>query len=224
MAKILIVDDDESLLAMATAFFEGEKYVVESATSAEDAEDILAVSQFDALIIDWSMSGKSGLELIQTLRGKKDKTPIIMLTGHTDIDDKERGLDDGADDYLTKPFNMRELGVRIRALLRRASSDATNILSCGGVTLDTKTRKCTVSGGEVILLPKEYSLLEFLMRHPGESFSNDALIGRVWQSDTEATENAIRTCIMRLRKKLTSAGEPENRIENINRIGYRINS
>ncbi|MBX3072539.1 response regulator transcription factor [Candidatus Obscuribacterales bacterium] len=222
MSKILFVDDDENLLAMVEAFFKTEKYTVETAKCVEDAEDILAVSKFDILVVDWMMPGKSGLQLVQQIRSQRDRTPIIMLTGQSAMDDKEAGLDGGADDYLTKPFAMRELSVRVRALLRRAAPEVSQVLIAGQINLDTKTRTCTVNGATISLLPKEYSLLEFLMRHPNETFSNDALIERVWKSDTEATEAAIRTCVMRLRKKLAEAGDAENRIQTVARVGYRL--
>jgi len=222
MSKILFVDDDENLLAMVEAFFKTEKYTVETASCVEDAEDILAVSKFDVIVVDWMMPGKSGLQFVQQIRSQRDRTPIIMLTGQSAMDDKEAGLDGGADDYLTKPFAMRELSVRVRALLRRAAPEVSQVLIAGQINLDTKTRTCTVNGAAISLLPKEYSLLEFLMRHPNETFSNDALIERVWKSDTEATEAAIRTCVMRLRKKLAEAGDAENRIQTVARVGYRL--
>jgi len=224
MSKILFVDDDENLLSMIEAFFVTEKYTVETAVCAEEAEDILAVSKFDLIVVDWMMPGKTGLELVQQIRARRDRTPIIMLTGQTDLDDKEAGLDGGADDYLTKPFAMRELSVRMRALLRRSAPEVSQLLVAGPISLDTKSRICTINGATVSLLPKEYSLLEFLLRHPGETFSNDALIERVWKSDTEATEAAIRTCVMRLRKKLTEFGDRENRIQTLPRIGYRLDA
>ncbi|MBX3134934.1 response regulator transcription factor [Candidatus Obscuribacterales bacterium] len=173
MSKILFVDDDENLLAMVEAFFKTEKYTVETAKCVEDAEDILAVSKFDIIVVDWMMPGKSGLQLVQQVRSQRDRTPIIMLTGQSAMDDKEAGLDGGADDYLTKPFAMRELSVRVRALLRRAAPEVSQVLIAGQINLDTKTRTCTVNGATIFLLPKEYSLLEFLMRHPNETFSND---------------------------------------------------
>jgi DNA-binding response OmpR family regulator len=219
MAKLLFVDDDERLLSMEREWFESLNHTVETANCVDRAEDLLAVSQYDLLVLDWSMPGKTGLELCKELRHKKVSMPILMLTGNDTEDDKEAGLDGGADDYLTKPFSMRELSARVRALLRRASGAHSNILSHGAIELDVDNHECTVAAEQIVLMPKEFALLEFLMRHPGQVFSADALIERVWKADTEATEDAIRTCVMRLRKKLSAIGDC---IETIPRVGYKL--
>lgn len=222
MAKILVVDDDSKLSEAVQEWLLLEKHTVDRAPSAQHAEDHLAVSKYDVILLDWSMPGKTGIELCRELRDKKVKTPILMLTGNTSIEDRELGLDTGADDYLTKPFSLRELSARIRALLRRSSGQVSNALSHNGLKVDTLLRKCTFDEQEISLLPKEFALLEFLMRYPGEVFNNDALIERVWKSDTDATEDAIRTCVMRLRKKLALVAPDREWIETVTRVGYRL--
>lgn len=222
LAKILVVDDDSKLGDSVREWLTLEQHTVELAATAEEAEDFLAVSKYDVILLDWAMPGKSGIELCKELRNKRVKTPIIMLTGNTAIEQREQGLDTGADDYLTKPFNLRELSARVRAILRRATDQVSNTLEHGALLLDTQARQCHINGREVTLQPKEFAVLEFLIRHKPEVFSNDALIERVWKADTTATEDAIRTCVMRLRKKLADADPDTEWIETVPRVGYRF--
>lgn len=222
LAKILVVDDDSKLGDSVREWLTLEQHTVELAATAEEAEDFLAVSKYDVILLDWAMPGKSGIELCKDLRNKRVKTPIIMLTGNTAIEQREQGLDTGADDYLTKPFNLRELSARVRAILRRATDQVSNTLEHAAMSLDTQARQCHINGKEVTLQPKEFAVLEFLMRHKPEVFSNNALIERVWKADTSATEDAIRTCVMRLRKKLADADPGTEWIETVPRVGYRF--
>jgi DNA-binding response OmpR family regulator len=145
-----------------------------------------------------------------------------MLTGKNAISEKEAGLDSGADDYLTKPFNMKELSARLRALLRRPAGVVENVLKVRDIEMDPARYLVTKAGTEIQLLPKEFSLLEFFMRHPNQVFSSDALIQRVWHSDSDATGDAIRTCLKRLRKKLGDNDEKEPIIQTVHGVGYRM--
>jgi DNA-binding response OmpR family regulator len=144
-----------------------------------------------------------------------------MLTGRGSISDKEAGLDSGADDYLTKPFNMKELSARIRAMLRRSTSQPSNVLTTGDLVVDPGKYKVLRKGVEIQLLPREFALLEFFMRHPDEVFSAEALLQRVWHSESEATSDALRTCIKRLRQKIDNSDE-DSVIQTIPRVGYRL--
>jgi two-component system response regulator MtrA len=149
-----------------------------------------------------------------------------MLTGQTTLDHKETGLDAGADDYLTKPFAMRELLVRIKALLRRSSmSSVANVLAVGSLTLDPDRYIVTKAGKELRIAPREFALLEFMMRHPGETFSAEALLSRVYASDASASVEGLRMAIMRLREAIDQdqpEGAKKSMIENIPRVGYRL--
>jgi two-component system OmpR family response regulator len=175
------------------------------------------------VILDWDLPRMTGVEICSKYRANKGVTPILMLTGKSQIADKEQGLDAGADDYLPKPFHMRELSARIRALGRRPTTVASNVLTVGSLELDpTKHRLCK-NGQDIHLLPKDFALLEFLMRHPDEIFSSEAILQRVWNLDTEATSDAVRTSVKRLRKKLDDSDDEDNSIiENVRRIGYRL--
>ncbi len=221
MAKILLVEDDIELTAMIAEWLSFERHIVEVVHNGRDGTDRLRNCQYDVVILDWALPDLTGLEICRVYRSEQGTTPIIMLTGRGSISDKEAGLDSGADDYLTKPFNMKELSARIRALLRRASAQPSNILKSGVLTIDPGKYKVTKSGVEIQLLPREFALLEFLMRHPDEVFSAEALLQRVWHSESEATSDALRTCIKRLRQKIDGDTD-DSVIQTIPRVGYRL--
>jgi two-component system OmpR family response regulator len=146
-----------------------------------------------------------------------------MLTAKSSIEDKEEGFGVGADDYLTKPFHLKELAARVRVLLRRPLTEHATTLRAGDVVLDPIECKVLKNGQEVHLLPKEYRLLEFLMRHPNHVFSAEVLFNRVWESDTTAALDTVRGHIMRLRTKLDTPGMPSI-ISTVRRLGYKLNS
>jgi DNA-binding response OmpR family regulator len=224
MSKILIVDDEKDLSEGLRRSLVRDQHVVEVAYDGQQAMDLLLVSKYDLVVLDWMMPKQSGLDVCRWFRSRGDKTPILMLTARGELDDKEKGLDSGADDYLTKPFHLREFQARVRALLRRGSSSAaSNVLSVGTVALDTVARKVTRDGAEVRLEPKEFNLLEFLLRHPNQAFNADALITRVWQSDTEVSTDAVRVYVRMLRKKLDVEGKPSI-VETVHGSGYRLGS
>jgi DNA-binding response OmpR family regulator len=143
-----------------------------------------------------------------------------MLTGRSTVPEKVQGLSAGADDYLTKPFQMEELSARVAALLRRPAAYTGSVLIVGAVELDTKRRRVTLSGQELVLEPKEHALLEYFMRHPGEIFSPESLLLHVWGSDSESSIDSVRTYIKKLRKKLSPGGPL---IETVHTLGYRMN-
>lgn len=222
MTKILIVDDEPDLAEGLKRSLVREQYVVEVAHDGEAAMDMLKISKYDLIVLDWMMPKQNGLEVCRWLRNKRDKTPVLMLTARGELDDKEMGLDSGADDYLTKPFQLREFQARVRAILRRAGDmDNGEVMTCGKITLHVRARKVERSGEQVKLEPKEFNLLEFLMRHPDQVFSADALVQRVWTSDTEVLSDAVRVYIRMLRKKLDVPGEPSI-VETVHGSGYRL--
>lgn len=223
MAKLLLIDDDADLLSLVADELRAERFVVETAASANDAYAVLNAAGFDLVIVDWQLPDESGLQIIGKLRSKGLKLPIIMLTGKNTIEDKETGFGTGADDYLTKPFNMRELVARIRALLRRASNIVSNSLQYRDIVLDPDAFLVTRSGAEVRLSKVDFALLEFFMRHPGQVFTVEAILGRVWHTDSAASHEGLRAAIRRIRKALESNEDPsESIIENVPRVGYRL--
>lgn len=223
MAKILVVEDEKEMADTVAHVLRSEHHVVEVALSGDDALDKLRVSQYDLLILDLNLPGADGLEICKTIRHQKRPVSILMVTGRRTVEEKERGLDLGADDYLTKPFHLKELQARVRALLRRTPTDNSHLITVHDVCLDSKQHVVTRGGAVVRLLPTEFSLLEFFMKHPDRVFTSAQIIEQVWPQDTDATDRAVTSCLNRLRSKL-SDGEKFELIETLYSEGYRLNS
>lgn len=220
MAKILVVEDDLSIADMIRDWLADENFLVEIALTGENARELMHQFEYDAIVLDWTLPDDNGIDILKSLREKGDATPVIMLTGRDQVENKVEGLDSGADDYLTKPFNMMELTSRLKALLRRPHG-VTNVLSSHHVSLDSSSYSVTVNGESVSLHSREFALLEYLLRHPGQVFSPEALLDRVWSSDSAVGPETVRQCVKRLRKKIDIEGE-ESIIENIYGVGYRL--
>lgn len=221
MAKILLVEDEQDLSDLIREWLKADKHVVEVVSNGEDAVDRLKFYKYDVVILDWVLPRMSGLQVCQEYRSSGGTTPILFLTAKKMIDEKEAGLDAGSDDYLTKPFDMKELSARLRALLRRPQVFSGSNLKAGGIELDTTTRKVLYHGEELQLLPKEFALLEFLMKHQNKVFSSEALIERVWNSESDASPEVIRTYIKRLRKRLDIEGKP-SLLQTVHGVGYKL--
>ncbi len=223
MAKILIVEDDLGLSKMVRDWLVFEKHQVEEVADGNEALEKLRFYEYDLVILDWMLPGMSGVQILREFRNTRGSTPVLMLTGKDTIIDKETGLDAGADDYLTKPFHMKELSARTRALLRRPRDIVTDTIKVGDLLLDRGKHKILKNNVEVKLLPKEFALIDFLMRHPNQVFSVDALLNRVWESESDATADAVTTCVKRIRKKLDSEGKPSI-IRTVHGVGYRLDT
>ncbi|HEY9719726.1 MAG TPA: response regulator transcription factor [Trichormus sp.] len=221
MAKILLAEDDTQLAALVEDWLKSEHHVVDHVETGTDAVDLLNASRFDLLILDWNIPGVSGVEVCNEYRNQGGTSPVLMLTGRDKIEDKEEGLDAGADDYLTKPFHLRELSARIRALLRRPPDMASNVIEHGRLVLDVSACRLLKDGQPIELFPKELALLEFLMRHPNKVFSIEALQERVWSADSEASPETIRVHIARLRSKIENEGEKQL-LRTVHRQGYML--
>ncbi len=221
MAKVLVIEDDNSLSRMIKDWLTIEHHNIETVADGKQGLEKLQYYQYDLVIMDWQLPGMEGVEILREFRKGGGITPVLMLTGKNTIVDKEAGLDSGADDYLTKPFHMKELSARIRALLRRPQVMVGNTLTVGKFSLDPSNHVVTRDGVELKLLPKEFALLEFLMRHPNQVFSADALLNRVWASESDATIDALTSCIKRLRKKIDAEGE-SSPIRTVHGVGYKL--
>jgi DNA-binding response OmpR family regulator len=221
MAKVLVVEDDRSLLVELKQWLEVENYVVETAWDGRKALELLKAYHYDLIVLDWDLPYVNGLELLRDLRQRRDTTPVLMLTGKVEIEEKESGLDFGADDYLTKPFQFRELSARLRSLLRRASGLSESVLKVGGIAMDCSAKRVVAGSQEIKLLPKEFALLEFLLRHPDQVFNAESLLSRVWSSDSEASINTVKTYVYMLRKKLAAVGFSEF-IQTAHGFGYKL--
>lgn len=223
MAKVLLVEDDKQLCALVSDWLAHQNYVVECVYTGTEAHEFLSMYQYDVIVLDWALPDVSGLEVLQKFRANGGATPVLILTGKRSIREKEQGLDGGADDYLTKPFDVKELSARLRALLRRTPSFSNDILTVGHLRLDPQARHVTLAGQTVKLYPKDFALLEYLMRYPNKVFSSEQLLDAVWTADTEAGTETIRTSIKRLRKSLEREGQPQM-IDTVHGVGYKLTS
>lgn len=223
MAKILLVEDDIPLANVISTWLESEHYVVDMVHTGNDALQILLNFQYDLLILDWELPDITGVSVCKNFRQKGGNTPILFLTGKSDISFKVEGLETGGDDYLCKPFEYKELGARIRSLLRRPAGLLEPELSLSGLVLDVKSRTVKVAGKEVLLTPREFGLLEFLMRHPDRAYGSKLLLDSVWPLDAALSEDTVRSCMKTLRRKIT-LDSGECAIKTIQGQGYMIES
>jgi OmpR-family two-component system manganese-sensing response regulator len=221
MPKILLVEDNEENATFLKELLLGERYLVDHIDDGQTALLQLQCAEYDLLILDWQLPRVSGIEICKQYRASGGKSPVIMLTGKMTDVDKETGLDAGADDYLTKPYSLKELLARLRALLRRVSLQQEAKLVVADVEMDTANFLVTKGGVEIPLLPKEFALLEFFMRNTNKVFSSETLLQRVWDTDSEASTNALRSAMRRLRQKMGEDGD-NSIIENIHGVGYRM--
>jgi len=223
MAKILLIEDDGDLARLVSDGLKVEHHSINVVHDGLEGLDMLRRSIYDVVILDWQLPGMEGVEILRRFRQQGGDTPVIMLTGRSSIDEKEQGFHTGANDYLTKPFDLRELSMRIRALLRRPEAQTSNILKTTSLELDPLKHSVLCEGKQINLAPRDFTLLEFFMRHPGEVFSVDALLNRVWNYDDDASPEALRSAIRRLRIALDGGKAPsQSHIENIVRVGYRL--
>ena len=221
MAKILIVDDDEILLESLKHWLAAENHKVDAVADGLDALEYLKSYSYDVIVLDWQLPGIEGIDVCRKFRASGGKSFIIMLTGQSDSQHKLMGLDTGADDYMTKPFDSKELVARIRACLRRPGEFHGEVLKVGPMVCDVRARRVELDSKELKLSPLEYTVLEFFLRHPNELFSCEALMQRAWSAEDEIALDAVYTCIARLRKKLKTA-DGTDLIQNIYGVGYKF--
>ncbi len=219
--RILVVEDHPSLGPDLKKGLERCSYVVDLAVDGEDALALGLTRSYDLIILDILLPSLNGLEVCRQLRDHKRTVPILLLTALGEVDHRVKGLDLGADDYLTKPFAFRELEARVRALVRRTSSEKTTILHFMDLTLDTRTHEAQRGERRITLSSKEYALLEFLMHHPRQVLSRTMIAEHVWDDDAEQLSNVIDVYIRYLRTKLCAQGEPDV-IQTIRGSGYQL--
>lgn len=200
--RVLVVEDDEKLASLTRRALERDGYTVQIAGSGDEA--LWAAREFppDAVVLDAMIPGPDGFEVCRRMRHDGCWAPVIMVTALDTVVDRITGLDAGADDYLTKPFSLAELSARLRALLRRAAVERPSVLEVGDLRLDPASRAVTRSGEPIDLSPREYALLEMLMRHAGEVLTRSELLDHVWDVEYEGTSNVVNVYIGYLRDKV----------------------
>jgi two-component system, OmpR family, response regulator MprA len=220
MARILVVDDEPAVRRALERALKLERYDVELAEDGEQALDVLARDPADAVILDVAMPRLDGLEVCRRLRQAGDRTPILMLTARDAIDDRVKGLDVGADDYLVKPFALRELQARLRALLRRGGDgEADEELRYGDLVLDPMAHEVRRGGRLIELSKTEFLLLELFMRHPRQVLTRSTIFENVWGYDFGPTSNALGVYMGYLRRK-TEAGDEPRLLHTVRGVGY----
>ena len=223
MHKILLLEDEPDIAESVVQRLSQLGYVVEHVESGDDAIDYLRTLAYDLLILDINVVGSSGIEVLKFEKAQRPESKVLMLTSKAHIEDKLAGFAHGADDYLSKPFDMRELVARIEAMLKRAVSTTPDIIQRKAIRLDVKKRELVINGHPVHLQKQDQLLLEFFLQHPNEVFSTEALLDRVWRYDSNASVAGLRMAISRIRKAAADAGvDPETVIETVARQGYRL--
>jgi DNA-binding response OmpR family regulator len=221
MTKILLVEDDTQLAQNVKEWLEREHYNVDVANDGADGLQLFEHNDYDLSILDWELPSMTGVEICKRIRVMSPGARVIFLTGRGDMNDKLTGYDVGADDYLTKPFQAKELSARVRALLRRIDTDQIPILRAHDIELESKSFKVSKGGKPLNLLPKEFALLQFFMQHPNQAYHAKALLKELWPTESDAGEDAVRTQIKTLRRKITGPGE-ECPIVNEFSVGYKF--
>lgn len=222
MAKILIVEDDPTVANAVQEALTAGGHLVEHVVTGEDAIYRLKYFHYDLAILDWVLPDISGVSVCQTFRSEGGKIPVLMLTGRSDTSDKVEALDIGADDYLTKPFSYRELMARVRAMLRRPSEMDSKSISVAHLEMDLSKRMVLKNGEPLELNASEFSLLELFMKNRGRIFSSDEILEKVFSTESEATDEAVRQRVFRLRSKIDRDGAPVSLIKTIRGMGYKM--
>jgi len=221
--RILIVEDEHKIANSIKQGFEQESYAVDVAYDGTTGYDLAVTEDYDVILLDLLLPGMDGITICKKLRAEHIHTPILMLTAKGQIADKVEGLNSGADDYLTKPFAFEELLARVRALVRRPKHTVGNVLVVEDLTLDTSSFDLTRAGKPIRLSSREFSLLEYLMRHPNKTLTKDQIIGHVWNYDADILPNTVEVYIGYLRNKIDKPFSKKPMIiHTIRGFGYKI--
>jgi DNA-binding response OmpR family regulator len=221
MAKVLIIDDDQQLCEALEEVLSLDGHLVDFCLCGSDALQIMDFNCYELMMVDWELGDITGLELVQHFRKNGGISPIMMITARGDIQSKVDCLEKGADDYLVKPFDMRELRARVRTLLRRPVAMLADELEYMGMKINPQQGTVILVEKELKLRPLEFRLLELLVRHRGTWFSTEDLIARVWSMNSEVTSDSVRGSVKRLRTSLSEIGLAEH-LQSVRHRGYRM--
>ncbi|MEW8632356.1 MAG: phosphate regulon transcriptional regulator PhoB [Candidatus Thiodiazotropha sp.] len=224
MQRILIVEDEPEVREMIRYILEPKGYQVDEAGNAQEARQQLSLRNYDLILMDWMLPGRSGLDLTRELKQnvRQDSPPVIMLTARSEEVDKVNGLESGADDYITKPFSTREMLARIKAVIRRGSgTDRGKLVEFAGLSLDPGSHLVAIDGNPLHLSPAEYRLLYFFMTHPDRVYSRNQILDLVWGNTVYVDERTVDVHIRRLRKQLAPSGH-DKFLQTVRGVGYRF--
>lgn len=221
--RILTVEDDKSLSQVLEKSLREEGFAVDVANDGQEGNFLAQNEEYDAIILDLRMPLMDGLTILKNLRQNDIKTPVLILTGKNQEEDKVEGLNAGADDYLTKPFSLKELRARLHALLRRSQNEPSPTLRVGNLELDPLTHSVKRDGHELNLSPKEFAILEYLMHHKDEVVTRTKLLEHVWDYNFDGISNVVDVFVSYLRKKIDN-GDNSKLIQTVHGVGFRISS
>jgi DNA-binding response OmpR family regulator len=219
--KVLIIEDEKKIASLIRKGLEAQGFVVDVCLQGDDGYALATSRPYDALILDIMLPGRDGLSILRNIRERKIPLPVILLTARAELNERLEGLNLGADDYLTKPFFVEELIARLHAVTRRATGAQQSILAVGDLAMNLLTREVTRGGVPIELAPREFNLLEHLMRSPGRVLTRVQICEQVWDYHFDPGTNLVEVYIQRLRKKV-DAGAAVKLIETIRGVGYRI--
>ncbi len=223
--KVLLVEDEQKIADFACAGLASRGFSVEHCDNGNTGLARACEGNFDVVILDLMLPGRDGLSVLKAMRDKGVNTPVILLTARNELGDRIEGLNQGADDYMSKPFFVEELVARINALVRRLSGDRQNMLLVGQIKLDRIARQASCNGQTIDLTTREFSLLEYLMRSQGQVFSRAQILAHVWGYDFDPSTNVVDVCVKRIRSKMAALQEPGDTatlIESVRGTGYRF--
>ena len=219
--RILVVEDDGKISGFVAKGLREAGFTVDAVASGEDGLSYLMSGSYDAAVVDIALPGMDGLTMISRIREARLTTPILILSARRSVDDRVLGFKKGGDDYLTKPFSFAELLVRIQALIRRSASAAAPaaLLSCEDLTMDPLTREVKRGGERIDLQPREYALLEYFLRHPGQALSKTMILEHIWDYDFDPQTNVVDVLVFRLRNKIEKPGAAKL-LHTLRGVGY----
>ncbi|MDB5168485.1 MAG: two component transcriptional regulator, winged helix family [Candidatus Saccharibacteria bacterium] len=222
--QILLAEDHTHLASLTKRALTEDGYMVDVVHDGQSAIDNFEINTYDLVVLDVMLPEVDGIEVCRMIRETNRDIPVIMVTALDGIDDRIKGLDTGADDYLVKPFSFGELSARVRALLRRGVKANHVILEAKLLRLNTVTKEVFYGSSPIVLTAKEYTLLQYFMSHPGEVLSKNNLLEHVWDMNYEGFSNVVETYVRYLRHKISDAGGDGNQIQTIRNLGYKLQS
>jgi DNA-binding response OmpR family regulator len=219
--RILVIEDERTLAGFIEQSLRSEGHAVTVCHDGESGEATALTGDYALALLDLTLPGKDGLDVLRAIRARMPDLPVIVLTARAAVEQRVIGLDHGANDYVTKPFSLEELLARVRAQLRAPGQPEASVLRAGGIDMDLRTRRVLGHGHEVTLTAREFELLAYLMRHPDQVLSREQILNAVWGYDFDPGTKVLEVYISYLRRKLADTGQPDP-IETVRSVGYRL--